>query len=69
MRAFMISQEKLFILQLIQEILDFKYQGLGCLKDGLETLVKHTDMHLFKLFVDSSNWLMMQYKGSPIDLI
>ncbi len=37
------------------------------MKDGFETLVGHNDMHLFKVFVDSSSWLMMQYKVSPID--
>jgi len=39
------------------------------LKDSLETLVGHTDMHLFRFFVNSSSWLMMQYKVSPIDLV
>jgi hypothetical protein len=41
MITFMISQERLFIFQLIQEIPDFKTWVLGCLKDGLETLVRH----------------------------
>jgi hypothetical protein len=41
MKAFMISQERLFILQLIQEIPNFKSWVLGCSKDGLETLVRH----------------------------
>ncbi len=31
---------------------------VGCLKDGFETLVGHTDMHLFK-------FLVVQYKISP----
>ncbi len=69
MKVFMISQERSFILQLIQEIPDFKSWVLGCLKDSLETLVGHTDMHLFRFFVNSSSWLMMQYKVSPIDLV
>ncbi len=34
MRAFIISQERVFILQLIKEIPDFKSWVLGCLKDG-----------------------------------
>jgi hypothetical protein len=67
MRAFMILQERLFIPQLIKEILDFKSWVLGCLKYGVEMLVGHTDMHLFRFFVDSSSWLVMQYKVSPID--
>jgi hypothetical protein len=65
LRAFMISQERPFILQLIQEVLDFKSWVLSCLKDGLETLVRHTNIHLFRFFIDSLGWLMMQYKVSP----
>jgi hypothetical protein len=41
MIAFMISQERLFIPQLIQQIPNFKSWVLGCLKDGLEMLVGH----------------------------
>jgi hypothetical protein len=55
----MISQERPFIHQLIQEILDFKSCVLGCLKDDFGTLVGHIDMHLFRFFVDSSGWPMM----------
>jgi hypothetical protein len=47
MKDFMISQERLFVPQLIKENLDFKSWVLGCLKDGLETLVGHTDMYMF----------------------
>jgi hypothetical protein len=65
MRAFMILHERLFIPQLIQEIPDFK----SCLKDGPELLIGHTNMHLFRFFVDFSSWLVMQYKVSPIDLV
>jgi hypothetical protein len=32
-------------------------------------LVRHTDMHMFRFFVDLSGWLMMQYKVSPTDLV
>jgi len=35
------------------------------LKDGLETLVGHIDMHLLKKIVDSLGWHVMQYKVSP----
>jgi hypothetical protein len=59
MKVFIVSQEKPFIPQLIQEILDFKTWVLGCLKDGLETLVGHTNLHLFRFFVDSFGWLVM----------
>ncbi len=37
------------------------------MKDGLETLVGHTDMHMFRFFVDSLGWPIMQYKVSPPD--
>ncbi len=66
MKAFMVSQERPFILQLIQEIPDFKSWVQGYLKDGLEVLIGHTDMHLFQFFVDSTRWLVMQYKVFPI---
>jgi hypothetical protein len=39
------------------------------LKDGLETLVGHIDMHLFIFFVDSLGWPMMEYKVSPTNPI
>jgi hypothetical protein len=35
------------------------------LKDGLKMLVGHTNMHMFRFFVDSSSWPMVQYKVSP----
>jgi len=54
---------------LIQEIPNFKSWVLGCLKDGLETLVGHINMHMFRFFVDCLSWPMMQYKVSPIDLV
>jgi len=69
MKAFMVSQEWPFILQLIQEILDFKSFVQGYLKDGLEVLVGHTSMHLFRFFVDSFGWPMMEYKVFSIDSI
>jgi hypothetical protein len=55
----MISHERPFIHQLIQEIPNFKSWVLGCLKDGLETLVGHTDMYMFRFFVDLLGWLVM----------
>jgi hypothetical protein len=53
MRVFMILQERTFILRLIQEIRDFKFYVLCCLKDGLKMLVRHINM-MFRFFVDSS---------------
>jgi hypothetical protein len=52
---------------LIQKILDFKSWVVGCLKDGFETLARHTNMHIFKKIVDSLGWLVVQYKVSPTD--
>jgi len=54
---------------LIQEIQDFKTWVLGCLDDGLKTLVGHINMHLFRSFVDLSGWPMMQYKVSPTNSV
>jgi hypothetical protein len=65
MRDFMISQERPFIPQLIKVIPNFKSWVLGCLKGSPKTLVRHTDMHMFRFFVDSLGWSMMQYKISP----
>ncbi len=44
---------------------DSKSWVLGYLKDGLKMLVGHTNMHMFRFFVDSSSWPMVQYKVSP----
>jgi hypothetical protein len=52
MKAFVLSQDRPFILQLIQEILDFKSWVNGYLNDGSNILVGHTKMHLFRFFVD-----------------
>ncbi len=59
MRAFMISQERPFIPKLIKEIPYFKSWVLGCLKDTFKTLVGHTNLHLFRFFVDLLRWCMM----------
>ncbi len=32
-------------------------------------LIGHIDMHMFRFFVDSLGWPVMQYKVSPIDPI
>jgi hypothetical protein len=55
MKAFMVSQEQPFIPRLIKEILDLKTWVVVCLKDGLNILVRHINMHLFRFFVDSSS--------------
>ncbi len=39
------------------------------MKDGLETLVGHIDMHMFRFFVDLLGWPVMQYKVSPTNLV
>ncbi len=39
------------------------------MKDGFDiTLVRHIDMNLFRFFVDSLSWPMMQYKVFPRNL-
>jgi hypothetical protein len=54
---------------LINDIPNLKSWVVGCLNDGSETLVGHTEMHLFNFFVDLLGWLVMQYKVSPINLV
>jgi hypothetical protein len=56
-------------LQLIQEILDFKFWVNGYLNNGLDILVSHMDMHLFWFFVDEVMWPIMQYKVSPTNAL
>jgi hypothetical protein len=65
MKAFMVSQKRPFILQLIWKIANFTTWVLGYLRGGLESLVGHIDVHLFRFFVDLFGWPMMQYKVSP----
>jgi len=50
MKTFMVSQERPFILQLIQEILNFKSWVQGYLKDNLKVLIGHIDMLFFWFF-------------------
>jgi hypothetical protein len=69
MKAFMFSQDRPFILQLIQEIHVFKFWVNGYLNDGLDVLVSHTYMHLFWFFVDKVRWLIIQYKVFPINAL
>ncbi len=59
MKVFMFSQDRPFILQLIQKLPNFKSWVNGFLNDGLDILVGHMDVHLFQLFVDESSWLSM----------
>jgi len=42
---------------------------VGYLKDGFEMLVGHTNMHIFKFFVDSTGWPITQYNVSPTNLV
>jgi hypothetical protein len=46
----MVSQEGQFIPLLIQKNLDFKSWVVGCLRDGFEILVRHTNMHILNFF-------------------
>jgi hypothetical protein len=38
---------------------NFKSWVKGCLKDGLEILVGHTNMHFYLFLVDSVGWPIM----------
>jgi hypothetical protein len=69
MKTFMFSQDCPFILQLIQEILDFKSWVNGYLNNGPKVFVSHTKMHLFKIFMDEVGWLVMQYKMFPTNAL
>jgi hypothetical protein len=51
------------------EIQDVKSWVVSYLKDGLETLVRHIDMHFLRLFIDLSYLHVMQYKAFPTNLI
>jgi len=67
--TFMFSQDCPFILQLIQEILVFKSWVNGYLNDGLDLLVSHTKMHLFRFFVYELRLPVMQYKVFPTNAL
>jgi hypothetical protein len=55
MKTIMFSQDHPFIPQFIQEILDFKYWVNGYLNDGLDVLVNHTKMILFRFYMDEES--------------
>jgi hypothetical protein len=50
MKAFMFSQDRPFIPQLIQEMFDFKFWVNGYLNDGSDVLVSHTKMQFVLVF-------------------
>jgi len=52
MKTFMLSQDRPFIPQLIQEIPDFKSWVNGYLNDGLDILVNHIKMQFFLVFYE-----------------
>jgi hypothetical protein len=51
------------------KILDFKTWAFGCLKDSLETLVRHIYLHFFRFFMHLFGWPLIQYKISLTDII
>ncbi len=59
MKTFMFSQNRPFILQLIQEIPDFKSWVNVYFNDGPNIFVGHMEMHLFWFFVDKVGWPVM----------
>jgi len=68
-KTLMFFQDRPFISQLIQEILDFKSWVNGYLNDGLDVLVNHMELHLFRFSMDKVGWLVMQYKVFPTDAL
>ena len=67
MKAFMDSQKTTaFILELVQEVADFKKFRQGYEYDGANKLIGLGKMHLFKFYVeetgDDMGWPVMQYK-------
>ncbi len=69
MKAFTFSQDHPFILQLIWEILDFKFWVNGYLNDDVDIHVGHMEVHLFHFFVDKVGWPMIQYKISATNVL
>jgi hypothetical protein len=47
MKIFMFSQDRPFIPQFIQDILDFKFWVNGYLNNGFDIFISHTKMHFF----------------------
>ena len=67
MKAFMESQELLFLPKFIQEVADFKSFINGFLCSGTSHIIGLGDKHLFKFYVDSDGVHVMKYKKSAVD--
>ena len=66
MKIFMQSQELSFILEFIQEVVDFKSFICGYQNSGPIRLIGLEEMYFFKFYVDSDGWPIMKYKKSAI---
>jgi hypothetical protein len=71
MKAFMDSQKSaVFILELVQEVADFKSYVRNFHHDGTNKLSGLGEMHLFKFYVEEDGedrgWPVMRYKVLPI---
>ena len=56
------SQELSFMLKFIQEVANFKSFIYGYQSSGSTTLLGLGEMHLFKFYMDSDNWLVMRLR-------
>ena len=73
MKAFMDSQKTTaFILELVQEVADFKKFLQGYQHDGANKLIELREMHLFKFYVeekgDDMSWPVMHYMPNSAHL-
>ena len=64
MKAFMQSQESSFMLEFIQEVVDFKSFICGYQSSNVAIVIRLGEMHLFKFFLDNNGWPVMTYKKS-----
>ena len=56
-----------FILELIQEVANFKEYLHGFQHDGPNKIVGPANMHLFRVYVDDQGWPVMRYKKRLTD--
>jgi len=67
--AFMQSPKLSFLLEIIQEVGDFKFFLKGSLCSGTTIKIDLEEMHLFRFYVDSNGVPIMMYLKSTIVLV
>jgi hypothetical protein len=67
MKSFIQSQELAFILEFIQEVVDFKEFIRGFQSTGAAILIGLGEIHLFKFYIDNDGWPVIRYKVSAVD--